>query len=254
MDQSDKRIEDNAKAMTRRTFVVVASGAALALLGASAVTAFAGSGGGGGGSESGGGGITVNTYNTAFIWFDDGGFTGSANQVPKQGWNEDSKNYFFNLMVQHVGLPFDYNVNQDGHPSYDFYSTAADQALQRARARSKNDRARIVGVGWAWTNPTYNSSTVMRDRWCFARDSTGSAVFTTMMPRMGNNSELPTSAGWDAIVQGDTRTWRQYVYDIGKQDNPGNSYVCVVVAVADDEPQPKGYGKLNKKAQFESWR
>lgn len=253
MDQSDKHIGENAKAMTRRTFVVVASGAALALLGAGALNALASDGGGGGGSEGGQGGIITGEYNTGFIWFDEGGFADQGAKEPTQGWNDASKTYFFDLMVKYVGLPFDYNAVNGGTPSYNFYSTAADQALSRARARSKNDKARIVGVGWAYTNPTY-SGVIQKDKWCFARNATGWATFENLIPRQGNDKELLASAGWDTAVQGDGRSWRQYIYEIGKQDNPSDQYMCVVVAVADDEPQAMGKGTLNKKAQFETWR
>ena len=192
--------------------------------------ALADEGGGGGGSE--GGGSSSGTHYKRMIWFDRGGFVDAGAEQPVQGWNSDSADYFLDRMEAIMGGEIR-GSDGTGRPHIDKWRSAANEALANARRRSSSGRARIVGVGWAYLKlvppPGYG----------FGHGYT----YNELLTRAGNSTELPSADGWGDVVDGtghsDARpgeTWRDYIWRIGRVDNPGDDYSVVVVAVADSEP------------------
>lgn len=259
MTNIDERLDDLGGGISRRTFVLSAIG-----LGALAISgirlepdvAYANEDSGWGGATGGDSGIVFGSYQIAYNWYDRGGFKDTEHKEPDQGFNQASANWWIGCMAHQLGRTFYANAHHGntGMTSQMYWNQASGQALESARRRSENDLARIVGVGWAYTTP----AGLTDDYWCFARNSIpGQGVFTDLLPRPGldNDAELPTEYGWSDVVEGDAqrRQWRQYCYDIARQNLTDDGYVCVVVAVADDEPPSRGFAGATKSPKHGDW-
>ena len=243
---------------TRRDALALGFGFA-AMAGFGPLFAFAdGDGGGGGGGEGGeGAGNITNDYGFDYIWHDIGGFHGDDPSVriePDQGWDDASAENFWTRIVNRMatahGKPAPYAgiMSALNATNHDHYMKAAREALQNARTRSGQTRARVVGVGWFW-------SSVNGVNWQFAAiRSDQSLVFSRLIPRPGSASELlGGDAGWDELVDVSTHNdaqqnenWRNYIYRMGLRDCTGTKYNVVVIAVADGEPTTPGYAQVQK--------
>lgn len=216
------------------------------------IAAFADEGGGGGGEEGeGGGGGGDYSTGMEFIWFDRGGNDWIA---PAQGWDDASITYFFELVRQRRGRPIGHVrlPSFNNRTAWDVAWSACSEALANARARSGQAHARIVGIGYWWM-VTHTDGTI---GWGHADSYRG---FETLIKRAADASECTPEGGWDNIVeQGNSEalpneTWRNYIYRIGKVDNPGARYSFVAVAVANGEPPMTGFANLDKDAINQSW-
>lgn len=211
-------------------------------------------GGSSGGSGSGVGGGPGDVAHE-FIWFDRGGFADNPNYQPAQGVDRASATYFLNLMEQRVGRPMDrgwgtVKLSWDGnrHTLEEVYYHYAELALQRARDKQKEnggkgEHARIVGVAWMYDPSdalwTFN---IPGDNW--------NTNYKYMFPRGGNSSELSSEAGWDDPVDVpgyEGQSWRNYVYQMGADENTSRYYFLVILAVGDGWPTPSGSIELSKK-------
>lgn len=208
-------------------------------------TAFAGNeGGGGAGAESGpvqggsGAGSADGQYWFWHLWHDRGGFVDAGSLQPEQGWDDASAQWFldqFNKTNRHdrilsptgypLGGPYAYV------PYPEIWMRVGRQALDRARARSGQAHARIIGAACYYYPSNRNSAYNM-----LTRTNMGEATWQNLMGRPGNKEELPDEHGWGDIVDGYSVNWRQQTWNWGAQDNPGNEYMVLMVAVADGEP------------------
>lgn len=151
--------------------------------------------------------------------------------------------------------------------AYNLFLRACVQALGNAKARAHSDKARIVGVGWSfymtkqltWSiNSDYYMNgrrhfvDLLSDQFCWGSRDPANTSPVNYLPSgyhyvgFGNSRAdgLASENGWDEKVEipgRENQSWRDYIYDIGNQDNQGSNYVWVVVAVADGEPTPKLY-------------
>lgn len=230
--------------------------------------AFAGDGGGGsgGGSESGSG-IGGEAFND-YVWFDRGGFADNPDYQPAQGVDDASIDYFERLIGETVTKHRNDGVNwtlgdggtRDGEErvtSRELFRRVAKRALENARNRATDSdgnhpakHARIVGAGWSYSRE--NDGTISFN----IPDSHWTNYFDVLIPRVGNEDELPRNVGWSDSVDAagyDGLSWRDYIYKQGIddcRDSNGNkigSYTLVVVAVADGQPQLAGSIELTKK-------
>ena len=116
-------------------------------------------------------------------------------------------------------------------PYPEIWMRVGREALDRARTRSGQAHARIVGAACYYypsaTNSAYNMLT---------RTNEGEATWQNLMVRPGSEEELPDEHGWGDIVDGYSVNWRQQTWNWGAQDNPGDEYMVLMVAVADGEP------------------
>ena len=227
----------------------------IAFLGTIVPYALAGQGAGGAGSGGGQGGIIGDgTYSRTWIWFDEGGFSGS-NREPTQGWNEDSKAYFKKLLTDRTeaatGLPFRWEdgLNGDGIYFKDRFDSVCDKALENARNRAGTSRSRLVGIGWSFG--------ALQGKWSgFARNLTVTTTYYDLIQQRGEEDDtgngcLSSTYGWDNTVhrgdQYDGQSWRDYVWHCGADDNAGlNDAILVAVAVADNEPTALGSIEVSK--------
>lgn len=184
-----------------------------------------------------------------------------------------------NLIAGGSASPLEDNRIVDGtnDTEYNLYRSAAQQALNNARNRAGTAHARVVGVGWSFGMNTshewyINSAAYMtnngRRRFvdllssshCWGSRDPDNSNWVNYLPSgyhyvgFGNAMDaadgLSDAYGWGetvSIAGYEGQTWRQYLYDRANQDNPGQNYVWVVVAVADTEPsKPTGFLTVSK--------
>lgn len=183
------------RCVTRRELVRAGLGiAGLGAIGAvmGPLSAFAANGGGGGGGQegTGDGDAAENGFN--FIWFDRGGSDALA---PAQGWGQASIDYFVGLIERQRGRqvsrrPLD-EPTWNGRSAYEVVVNVCNEAIANACARSGEDKARIVGVGYWWYKRVDGTLG-------WASSSINYRGFETLITRRANASECTTDSGWDA--------------------------------------------------------
>lgn len=159
-------------------------------------------GGGGGGHEGGGDGGGGTGYDLgwgyAWVWFDemvDPNATLDKDTAYKQGWNDNSKRYFWDNLITgpngRIKQIFDQRAAINGMdggsviptPSstefHDWYEIACDDALTHAQDRANQSDARIVGVGWT-LGFTGNPNDGGVGRWYMSNDTSG-RTFTRLL-------------------------------------------------------------------------
>ena len=230
--------------------------------------AFAGDGGGGSGGGSGSGSGIGGESDRDFVWFDRGGFADNPDYQPAQGVDDASIDYFEKLIgetvTKHTNDGHQWTLGDGGTrdgdervTSRELYRRVAKRAIENAKNRATDSdgnhpakHARVVGAGWSYSHEA--DGTI-----CFnIPDPSWTNYFDVLIPRAGNEDELPSNVGWSDSV--DTAgyeglSWRDYIYKQGTDDcrdangNKIGTYTLVVVAVADGQPTPTGSVELTKK-------
>lgn len=157
--------------VSRRDFLAMTGCGILSLgalgLGLGAAPALANTGGSGGDETDphGSGGVNVQPAGWAWQWFDEGGFYGTGDESirrdPTQGWNENSREWFWkNKVCAYMKEISDTPGLTPSNHAYESYLIAANDALESARARERamarqgnypfSEKARVVAAGWSF--------------------------------------------------------------------------------------------------------
>lgn len=258
--------------ISRRDFMIGGAKAAIGLaIGASVMSIpgfiFGDGDGGGGGGEGGeghGGGAAYGGWDMHYLWFDRGGFAADNTVVPAQGWGDDSIAYFIDLMndyMKSLGHTKAYHDAPRGQINnrtsremmYDVCHDALNRAINRANsnpnALHEVTRARIVAIGWV---AEYLDAE--KTDWEIRLRGEDRQPFTKLIPRRGRSDELVTTNASGKNIWSDTvdavghvgETWREYIYNIGKEDLT-DTYHFVALAVVDSEPSISRGGLSVKK-------
>lgn len=228
----------------------------------------AGSGSVTGGGEHGSGAYFRNGY--AWTWFDRGGFYNGTTSKTKaiQGWDNDSIDWFWDnnskyskysvmgVMKTIMGQRTPARAGVE-----DKYRTAARRAVNNCKKMlrkqgSNSIHARVVGVGWTFNSPASKKDwmNVAADNW----DRSFTKLLRKKAADNGTNwkatfgyaiTNLAASAGWDTktdMIGYEGMKWRNAIYELGKDDNPDNNYIWVVVAAGDGWPDTGTAISLNK--------
>ena len=149
--------------------------------------------------------------------------------------DEDSINWWQNYIETKLGQTMSKKPGTTGStPYYDLYLQAARDATRDAKERSGTDRARIVGVlSYVWDPNSLVISAVKANN-----------LFINAKARPANETELPDSSGWSILYKNEDGasegTWRNWLYEYGKEKAGGEgTYLTIVVwAVAENESRP----------------
>lgn len=258
MNNNENTPKGRILTLDRRKFLLAGAiaGGSVALGGITA--AFAMGGGGVTGNELSvpgvGGIVTWYEYGYTYRYFDNvRGKDGDKVANPEQGWSDDSVEYFYeNVMLKAMG---DWKPN--GDVPYKAFRKAAQQAIDRAMLRANSDKARVIAAGWQYVkyipdgNPGARLFTLSAEpEYC------GTYEETLQRPGMGDHL-LPKEA-WFAEVDRTKHdyanageTYADCIWRVGGIDNPLTNYNVVVLAAADDFPEPirlPGYIRIVKKS------
>lgn len=201
---------------------------------------------GGGGSEGGGSGSA--SYHVQYFWHD-GGTMENGTLNPEQGWDDASINWWQAYVEAYHGLPMDPTTGSGGGSVTHLaqFRNACSEALANARAREGDvqHKARVIAVGYNWVTASGHL------RFTHWKGLNGRSTFKSMIPRQGNSRELPDYIGWNENNRNTGIPWRQYVYNIGAEDNTGNDYSVVALAVLDDWPEARGSITVTKESSVD---
>ena len=157
-----------------------------------------------------------------------------------------------------------FNEDWSSHITKKQMQAAAEEACIKAIARANEnvpanehtDMARVVGMGLNF----YATDTGHRSGWSTGYHTSSELEYEDIIQKKGKDSELPNRlngalVGWDLVVgpripsAKPDEVWRDYIYRMGKKDNPDVNYNggrVIILAVADNWPETTRPVKIKK--------